>query len=337
MTEQKPSAPRRPVSGRQPGGVEHENHPHHDHFTVVGNHLLQHPELSLTAIGLAVHIQSLPAGTPVGIKSLAGKFPEGEIRIAAALRELEEHGYLARTKERLRSGRVVTRTVSRNKPRAAFAMAAWPARPGAGEPPFPVPGPAAAPAAAPVSALAAAPVSALATAPVSALAAGPAPVPVAAPIVRVDPVSVAGAPVADSVTEQVANPAADPAANPVATELLARLRVHDSRLLLTERDVRRLAPAVMAWLERGVPPTAVERTLTAGLPQEPIRHPAAFLERRLTSDLPPALPAPRTPAPASRRPDPLQTCDGCERAFRASRPGRCRDCRERPLSAQVAA
>ncbi|MCQ4201798.1 helix-turn-helix domain-containing protein, partial [Streptomyces coelicoflavus] len=225
MTEQKPSAPPRLVSGRHPGGVEHENHPHHDHFTVVGNHLLQHPELSLTAIGLAVHIQSLPAGSPVGIKSLAGKFPEGEIRIAAALRELEEHGYLARTKERLQSGRVVTRTVSRNKPRAAFATAAWPARPVAGEPPFPVPGPV---------------VDAQAPAPV------------------VD------APGVDSVTEQ--------AANPVATALLAGLRVHDSRLLLTERDVRRLAPAVMAWLERGVPPTAVERTLTAGLPQEPIRH-----------------------------------------------------------------
>lgn len=281
MTEQKPSAPPRPVSGRHPRGVEHENHPHHDHFTVVGNHLLQHPELSLTAIGLAVHIQSLPAGSPVGIKSLAGKFPEGEIRIAAALRELEEYGYLARTKERLQSGRVVTRTVSRNKPRAAFATAAWPARPVAGEPPFPVPGP------------------------------------------------VVDAPGVDSVTEQ--------AANPVATALLAGLRVHDSRLLLTERDVRRLAPAVMAWLERGVPSTAVERTLTAGLPQEPIRHPAAFLERRLTSDLPPALPASRTPAPDLRRPDPLQTCDGCDRAFRASRPGRCRDCRESPLSAQVAA
>ncbi|AKZ56344.1 hypothetical protein SAM23877_3297 [Streptomyces ambofaciens ATCC 23877] len=75
MTEQNPSAHARPASGRRPGGVEHENHPHHDHFTVVGNHLLQHPELSLTAIGLAVHIQSLPAGAPVGIKALAGKFP----------------------------------------------------------------------------------------------------------------------------------------------------------------------------------------------------------------------------------------------------------------------
>ncbi|WP_217244865.1 helix-turn-helix domain-containing protein [Streptomyces sp. AC602_WCS936] len=281
MTEQNPSAHARSASGRRPGGVEHENHPHHDNFTVVGNHLLQHSELSLTAIGLAVHIQSLPAGAPVGIKTLAGKFPEGEIRIAAALRELEEHGYLVRTKERLQSGRVVTRTVFRNKPRAAFAAVAEAARPAADEPVSPAPAP--------------------------------------TTTGRVDPVA---------VTDPV---------GPAAV-LLARLRVQDSRLLLTERDVRRLAPAVTEWLERGVPATAVERTLTAGLPQEPIRHPAAFLERRLTADLPPALPAvPRPSAPAPRRPDPLQTCDGCERAFRAPGPGRCRDCRELPPSAHIAA
>ncbi|WCN06819.1 helix-turn-helix domain-containing protein [Streptomyces sp. M92] len=277
MTEQNPSAHARPASGRRPGGVEHEHHPHHDNFTVVGNHLLQHPELSLTAIGLAVHIQSLPAGAPVGIKTLAGKFPEGEIRIAAALRELEEHGYLARTKERLQSGRVVTRTVFRSKPRAAFATVAEAARPAADGPASP------------------------------------------APAGRVDPV-----------------PATDPA-DPAAV-LLARLRLLDSRLLLTERDVRRLAPAVTEWLGRGVPATAVERTLTAGLPQEPIRHPAAFLERRLTADLPPALPAaPRPSVSAPRRPDPLQTCDGCERAFRAPGPGRCRDCREQSAPAHLAA
>ncbi len=96
-----PSAPTPAKSGHPAGGVEHVTEPHHDHFVVVGNHLAQHPELSLTAIGLAVHIQWLPARTPVGIKRLTAKFPEGEMRIAAALRELEAHGYLARTKERL--------------------------------------------------------------------------------------------------------------------------------------------------------------------------------------------------------------------------------------------
>ncbi|MFF4984310.1 helix-turn-helix domain-containing protein [Streptomyces sp. NPDC001046] len=247
MTEQHPSAPVRAQSGTS--GVQHVTERHDDHFTVVGNHLAQHPDLSLTAIGLAVHIQSLPAGTPVGIKALAAKFPEGEIRVAAALRELEAHGYLARPKERLPSGRVVTRTVSYNKPRR---------RPTAPSP---------------------------------------------------------------RVTAEPARPRRS------AADLLTALRAVDSRLLLSERDVDRLAPAVSAWLERGIPAAAVTRTLTTGLPQEPIKHPAAFLSHRLTALLPPPLPvAPPGPPPAAR-PAPLQTCDGCERAFRAPTPGHCRDCR----------
>ncbi|MFJ8634037.1 helix-turn-helix domain-containing protein [Streptomyces sp. NPDC093568] len=253
MTDQHPSAPARPKSGAFAGGVEHVTEPHHDHFVVVGNHLAQHPELSLTAIGLAVHIQSLPARTPIGIKALTAKFPEGEMRIAAALRELEAHGYLARTKERLQSGRVVTRTISYNKPVRAVARAAA----------EPVPRP--------------------------------------------------------------ASPPASPAPR-AAVDLLIGLRAYDSRLLLAERDVHRLAPAVSAWLDRGVPPTAVQRTLTNGLPGDPIRNPAALLAHRLTALLPPALPTPGSPPPTAR-PDPLQTCDGCDRAFRSPQPGRCRDCR----------
>ncbi|WP_406059935.1 helix-turn-helix domain-containing protein [Streptomyces sp. NBC_01077] len=97
-------------------GVVHDNSRHATRFTVIGNHLAQHAELSLLAIGLAVHIQSLPGGAPVGIKSLAARFPEGTTRISAALRELEAHGYLRRTRERTGSGRMVTRTVSCNQP-----------------------------------------------------------------------------------------------------------------------------------------------------------------------------------------------------------------------------
>ncbi|MEV7079898.1 helix-turn-helix domain-containing protein [Streptomyces sp. NPDC093516] len=255
MTEQHPSAPSRAQSGTS--GVQHVTERHDDHFTVVGNHLAQHPELSLTAIGLAVHIQSLPAGTPVGIKALTAKFPEGEIRIAAALRELEAHGYLARPRERLQSGRVVTRTVSYNKPRTAAA-------------PEPRPAPA---------------------------------------------------------TPRPEGTAAERPDRSTASDLLTGLRTLDSRLLLSERDVHRLAPAVTAWLERGVPAEAVRRALTTGLPAAPIQHPAAFLAHRLTALLPPPLPAAPPPSPPLVRPDPLQTCDGCERAFRAPHPGHCRDCR----------
>ncbi|GHG20731.1 helix-turn-helix domain-containing protein [Streptomyces zaomyceticus] len=105
-----------PRSRTRVAGVVHDNVRHTTRFTVVGNHLTQHASLSLLAIGLAVHIQSLPAGAPVDIKTLAARFPEGTVRIAAGLRELEVHGYLRRTRERTGNGRVVTRTVSCNQP-----------------------------------------------------------------------------------------------------------------------------------------------------------------------------------------------------------------------------
>ncbi|MET9376064.1 helix-turn-helix domain-containing protein [Streptomyces sp. NPDC002992] len=101
---------------RRVGGVIHDNSRHTTRFTVIGNHLAQHAELSLHAIGLATHIQSLPSGAPIDIRTLAARFPEGKTRIASALRELEAHGYLRRTCERTSSGRIVTRTVSCNQP-----------------------------------------------------------------------------------------------------------------------------------------------------------------------------------------------------------------------------
>jgi hypothetical protein len=105
----------------------------------------------------------------------------------------------------------------------------------------------------------------------------------------------------------------------------ALLRRRDPPLLLSGRDIRRLAPAVAAWLERGVGSPFVGRTLTTGLP-EPLTHPVGLLAHRLTELLPP--PLPMTPAADPvRRPDPLQNCDRCDRAFRAPAPGPCHGCR----------
>lgn len=100
-------------------GVTHDNTRHTTRFTVIGNHLAQHTQLSLVAIGLAAHIQSLPNNAPVDIKTLAERFPEGRTRIAAGLRELETHGYLRRVRERTPTGNIVTRTISCNQPRTA--------------------------------------------------------------------------------------------------------------------------------------------------------------------------------------------------------------------------
>ncbi|MFI5823253.1 helix-turn-helix domain-containing protein [Streptomyces rishiriensis] len=122
MDTQNPSAPScaesRNAGKNHPraGGLTHDNARHTTRFTVIGNHLAQHRELSLLAIGLGVHIQSLPKGARVDIKSLSARFPEGATRIAAALRELESHGYLRRERSRIPGGRIVTRTVSCNQP-----------------------------------------------------------------------------------------------------------------------------------------------------------------------------------------------------------------------------
>jgi len=125
MDTQNPSAPSRAQSRptgknhpRSGGGLLHENTRHTTRFTVIGNHLAQHPDLSLVAIGLATHIQSLPKGAQVCIKSLTARFKEGSTRIADAMRELQAHGYLRREVERVSGGRVITRTISCNQPGA---------------------------------------------------------------------------------------------------------------------------------------------------------------------------------------------------------------------------
>ncbi|MBT2397617.1 helix-turn-helix domain-containing protein [Streptomyces sp. ISL-100] len=272
-------------------GVVHANTRHTSRYTVVGNHLSQHRELTLVAIGLAVHIQSLPAGARIGIKFLAARFPESEARIASALRELEACGYLKRSRERLPNGRIVTRTVSCNQPgaRPAAAAPSRPRRPKAARP---------APVGVPVEQQ-------------------PAPPPEPAPA----PASAAAAP--RRVTPPLPEPLTeDPVRDRVAVDLLARLRQDDPRLTLAERDVHRLAPGVAAWLERSAAPEAVRQALTTGLPEQPT-SPAGLIAHRLTE----LMPGPLPPEPVVVRPDPFQDCEGCDRPFRAPEPGRCRDCR----------
>ncbi|MCF3171148.1 hypothetical protein IPZ64_30290, partial [Streptomyces violaceoruber] len=115
MATQQVSAPPRGPSA----GVVHVNIRLTGGYTIISNRLSQHRGLSLLAIGLGTHIQSVPDGWRVGVKALAAIFPESEARIAAALRELERHGFLRRVRERVPGGRVATRTESYNHPEAA--------------------------------------------------------------------------------------------------------------------------------------------------------------------------------------------------------------------------
>ncbi|MEU3059935.1 helix-turn-helix domain-containing protein [Streptomyces subrutilus] len=245
---------------------------HADHYTVVGNHLAQHRVLSLVALGLALHIQSLPAGAGVGIKRLCERFPEGEVWIAAGLRELEAHGYLERSRVRLPSGQVVTRTVSYNRPSTVPVVPATPST----APPDP--SPAAPPAVLPAPPPPESP---------DAVVAVPAPVPVPVPVPVAPVPAVADGPVRPE-------PGTGGRWWREAVALLARLRGDDPRLLLAERHVRELAPGVAAWLERGAEPDAVRMLLAAGLPAD-LRHPAGLIAHRLRTQTPPRLP----PAPAA--------------------------------------
>ncbi|MFZ4191394.1 helix-turn-helix domain-containing protein [Streptomyces pseudogriseolus] len=311
---------------------------------VVGNHLAQHRELSLTAIGLATHIFSVPEGTPVDIRSLTERFPEGRDRIAFALRELEAHGYLRRVREHTEDGRLATRTYAHHTPvDAASAAVAEPARSvvrrsaaerartrhtveavgdetpqeddqAVAEPVVPA-GP---------------------TAPTARVA--PAPV---EPGPTIPDLTVPG-PTVPGPTVPETPPHAAPRSGPLhekAVALLAGLRRADERLTLSLREVHRLAPAVVDWLERGVGPAALRHTLTADLPVV-MKHPAGVLAYRLRELLPPPLPAvpdiPPPPTAAAHRPHPLQDCDGCERVFRAPEPGRCRDCRHEQATGERA-
>ncbi|MEU1192505.1 helix-turn-helix domain-containing protein [Streptomyces sp. NPDC005859] len=275
------------------GGLTHDNARHTTRFTVIGNHLAQHRELSLLAIGLGVHIQSLPKGARVDIKSLTARFPEGATRIAAALRELESHGYLRRERSRIPGGRIVTRTVSCNQPgrhdgRAASADHAHGSRPVATDHAHDT----------------AAPAKPKKRTPRRPLPAVPRP----------------GYPA--------------PALLQAAADLLAGLRRNDPRLLLSACDTAHLAPGVAAWLERDVTPDAVRQALTADLPPEGVRRPAALLAHRLTALLPPPPPFRGPAAPPSAAPHRMRNCDGCDRGIRSPEPGaRCRDCREQSASA----
>ncbi|MFJ6798935.1 helix-turn-helix domain-containing protein [Streptomyces sp. NPDC091268] len=338
-------------------GVVHVNVRHAGRHTVVGNHLAQHRAMSLVAIGIAVHVQSLPDGAPVGIKALARRFPEGEVRIAAALRELEVHGYLERSRVKLPNGRFVTRTVSYNRPGAA-AMAPEPRRtplrapapapaPLPQAPPMPEPEPEPQPEPQPLPERV--PLPDPVRQPQPQLEPEPEPQPQRQPQPQLEP-EPEPEPQPNPEPESHPEPQPQPEPNPEpqpeavpeappvpvrqeARDLLARLRCDDARLLLPAREVERLAPGVTQWLDRGVEPEAVRRFLVADLPDD-LRHPAGLLAYRLSTHLPPPLP-PSPPVKTFRPPDPFQHCDGCHRVFRAPAPGgRCGDCRTERVAAR---
>ncbi|MGY3337832.1 hypothetical protein ACVW0K_003931 [Streptomyces filamentosus] len=289
----------------------HDNIRHTTRFTVIGNDLAQHPDLSLVAIGLATHIQSLPSGAKVDIVTLAERFPEGRKCISRALSELEAHGYLRRTTSRNPSGHIITITVSCNHPEPSRAAA--PAAP----PPLPAPLPEATPE-----------VDSAAPATPSTPAAPTTPEGPSLPAPSSPPGRAVGRTGGKTAPRRPALPAVPQPLYPapglleIAFTVVAGLRRHDNRLLVSTAEAEHLVPGVAAWLERDCTPEDVLHALTRRLPDTPLHRPAALLAHRLTDGLPP-LPALGGP-PAARHP--LQNCDTCDRAYRAPEPGTCPAC-----------
>ncbi|CAM5671487.1 hypothetical protein SHIRM173S_01016 [Streptomyces hirsutus] len=277
MAEMKPNVAVLPSQGLRraatPSGVTHVREYQSDRYSIVGNHLAQHRALSLTAIGLAVYILSLPEGSPTDIRTLAERFPEGRDRIAFALRELEVCGYLARVWERTADGRMITRTYAYNAPVLTRERVHSVATSSAGS---------AVTAQVPATPASAVPPTALV------LVDGP-----TEPVPAVDeeprPAEPEAAEPDPSLSEHYGK----------AVDLLAGLRRTDRRLMLSLRDVRRLAPYVIAWFDNGVGKSRRD--------PRPDRRPARPREA------PGRLPRPsiaRTASPAPAVPDGARQGDG---------------------------
>ena len=75
-------------------------------YTVMSNHHLTNPALSLKAKGLLSYMLSLPSDWDYSVKGLARQSADGPSSVSTALGELEEHHYLLRRKLRDSRGRI---------------------------------------------------------------------------------------------------------------------------------------------------------------------------------------------------------------------------------------
>ncbi|MFJ9022237.1 hypothetical protein ACIRPU_20060 [Streptomyces sp. NPDC102259] len=312
MAESQSNAPLRADAGAPTSGVIHVRNRLTADFTVISNALAQRRG-SAVAIGVAAYIASLPDGSPVTITALCEHFSEGEILISRALRELEAAGYLERRRERTPTGHFRTRTYFYDVPDGA------PHPDGPPEPPKPrrpreqpavVRGPL--------------------RPPVQPEVEIPAPLTDVADVAGVADVA-DGAGVGDVADGAGVGDVADGAdADPRAVAVLTALRRVDPRLILSAREVARLAPAVTRWLAAGLLPTHITDHLTARLPDRLLVRPAGILAYRL-KETPLPLPAPAGSTENPGRPEVvrMRNCDGCDRGMRTAEHVRCRDCRTR--------
>ncbi|MCC9710302.1 hypothetical protein E4N62_36635 [Streptomyces sp. MNU76] len=307
MADSQSNARLRADAGVPTSGVIHVRTRLTADFTVISNALAQRRGSAVT-IGVATYISSLPTGTPVSITALCAHFDEGEILISRALRELEEAGYLERRRERTPTGQVRTRTYFYDVP---------------GGEPDPDPDPSGPPTPPKPHRPRKQPAAAT-----PAPAAGAVRDTVETPVQAEEKTDQAAEPATQTETESKPEaPASLTDADPRAIALLAGLRRVDPRLILSEREAARLAPAVTRWLTTGLLPIQITDHLTARLPADLLVRPVGILAYRL-KETPLTAPATKTPqSPEHPVILEMRNCDGCDRGFRSAGQTRCRDCR----------
>lgn len=85
--------------------VEIERDEHSQRFVILHNHVARDKRMSRRARGLLAELLSYPPTCKVTSETLAEGGPEGRDAIRATLRELEDYGYITRTKKRDDHGR----------------------------------------------------------------------------------------------------------------------------------------------------------------------------------------------------------------------------------------
>ena len=80
---------------------------HAGNFTQIPNSLIRNEHLSLKALGVIVHLLSLPPGYRISLEGLCAARKEGETAMRTAIQQLERLNYMRIVRERAASGRFI--------------------------------------------------------------------------------------------------------------------------------------------------------------------------------------------------------------------------------------
>ncbi|UFQ17045.1 MULTISPECIES: hypothetical protein [Streptomyces] len=239
-------------------------------FSSFANSLLRDRSISWCAAGVLMYLLSLPNGARATVRSLAEQRKEGRMRVAAALRELEESRYLKRvvrkdpeTKQLFTVYEVFDTPYDETPPE------------GDGEK-------------------------------VQNLAPGVSPSAAAGPLPSGEKTREEKPPSPEPRPEPQPEPQPRDAEPPGhAAQLLASLGRREPRLAIGAAEAVRLAPLVEEWWAVGASDAAVRAALTQGLPPR-VYSAAALLKDRLRRKLPAPPPPPRAPRAGEERRAPGQ-------------------------------